>query len=249
MAAMTQVQLLPLELKGIACHYGRKVVLREADLRMEAGEIVALLGANGAGKTTLFSLIVGLIQPDGGERCFGGRSVEDVDLCLRARMAYVAHAPQLYPLLSAIENLELFAQLRGDVVRESPSEVLASVGLDPGVHDRPVSTYSRGMAQRVVLARALASSPDLLILDEPFTSLDREGREMLVRRLRDERDKGMSILLSSHDVDAASAVSDRAVLLEDGIIAAEARRGRDSAEQFGGRILALGGILRSPEVI
>jgi heme ABC exporter ATP-binding subunit CcmA len=238
---------MPVELAGIACRFGRKVVLRSVDLCVERGEIVALLGANGSGKTTLFSLLMGLLQPDSGERRFAGEEADDIGLEIRARMAYVAHAPQLYPLLSGIENLELFARLREGLGGEAraPSEVLSLLGLESAVHERPVSTYSRGMAQRVVLARALAQRPDLYILDEPFTALDREGREVLAQVLRGERERGASVLLSSHDVDVVAAVADRAVLLEDGEIVDEVRRSASENAVFRGAILGLGG--RAPD--
>ncbi len=216
--------LLPARLAGIHKRFGRNVVLRGVELSVGRGEIVGLMGANGSGKTTLFTILVGLEQPDDGAREFAGEVVEDVDVALRCRLAYVAHASQLYPLLTARENLELFADLRRAAGAESlpAAEVLERIGLAEAI-DRPVRTFSRGMVQRVVLARALAASPELLVLDEPFTALDPGGRDELASLLRAERDRGVGILLSSHDLDTLASVADRVLLLADGVIADEVR--------------------------
>jgi heme ABC exporter ATP-binding subunit CcmA len=217
-----EARVLPLELRGITFRYGRKVVLRQVDMSLRAGEVVALLGANGAGKTTLFSLLCGLAQPDGGERHFAGQLVDDVDEGLRAHLAHLGHRPQVYPLLTARENLELFASLRAAAGSGGASgeDYLRRLGLGE-VIDQPVSTFSRGMAQRVALARALAQSPELLVLDEPFTALDPAGRALLASILREHADGGSSVLLASHDLETVSMVADRALVLIDGVIAKE----------------------------
>jgi heme ABC exporter ATP-binding subunit CcmA len=242
-ATRTGPGILPAELRGITCRFGRKAVLRGVDLSVGAGEIVGLLGHNGAGKTTLFSIMVGLRQPDDGVRRFGGRELADVELEVRARLAWLAHSPQLYPLLSARENLELFVDLAGDSRppnAPNPVAVLEQLGLGE-VIERPVGTFSRGMAQRVALARALALAPDLLILDEPFTALDRAGRALLAELLRAEAARGAAVLLSSHDLDVVADVVDRAVLLHGGVIDGEARREPgESSEAFRLRLAGLG---------
>ncbi len=213
-------RVTPLELRGITRRFGRRVVLREIDLLLEPGQIVGLMGANGSGKTTLFSIIAGLLAPDGGERVFAGRALDEEATELRARVAYVAHTTQLYPLLTARENLDLFAQLRGAVGAQTrpAGPLLEQLGLGD-VADALVSTFSRGMAQRVALARALAGNPDLMLLDEPFTALDRAGRELLAELLRVERDRGACVFLASHDVESVVDVADRVLLLEGGVIA------------------------------
>ncbi len=240
---LVSATILPVELRGITCRFGRKAVLRGVDLEVRVGEVVGLLGQNGAGKTTLFSILVGLRQPDGGIRRFGGREHAEVELEVRARLAWLAHSPQIYPLLSARENIELFVELAGDARPSSAREPVAALellGLGEVV-DRPVGTFSRGMAQRVALARALTLGPELLILDEPFTALDRGGRTLLAELLRAEAEAGAAVLLSSHDLDVVAGVVDRAMLLEAGVIAGEAlREPEDDDEQFRRRIVALG---------
>lgn len=235
--------ILPAELIGVTCRFGRNAVLRGVELELRAGEIVGLLGQNGAGKTTLFTILVGLRQADAGVRRFAGVEHRDVELEVRARLAWLAHDPQLYPLLSARENVELFVDLAGRTRPSgapTPSDVLDRLGL-ADVIDRPVGTFSRGMAQRVALARALTLGPELLILDEPFTALDRAGRVLLAELLRAEADRGTAVLLSSHDLDVVAQLVDRALLLEGGVICGEAARApEESDDRFRGRIAALG---------
>jgi ABC-type multidrug transport system ATPase subunit len=237
---MSTTAITPAQLQGIHCRFGRRSVLRGVDLEVRGHEIVALLGANGAGKTTLFSILVGLLQPDRGTRRFRGEEVGEVGAGLRARLAWVAHAPQLYGLLTARENLELYAELWGTLGHRSrdPLVLLRRLGLGEVV-DQAVGTFSRGMAQRVVLARALALEPDLMVLDEPFTALDRDGRDLLVTLLHAERDRGAGILLSSHDVDQVAKVADRVLLLEGGVIAGSVERGQDEHGAFRERIASL----------
>ncbi len=224
--------IAPLEVRGIRQRFGRKRVLRRVDLRVDGGELVGLVGANGSGKTTLFSIITGLLPADSGSSFFAGQSIESMDLGQRARLAYVAHRPQVYLGLSARENLDLFADLRATVGAKTAEAgvILERFGLAE-VADRLVSTFSRGMAQRLSLARALASSPDILILDEPFTALDRQGRELLAEILGAERARGSAIFIASHDHDMLVQVADRILHLENGVIAGEAQR--DPADQDG----------------
>jgi ABC-type multidrug transport system ATPase subunit len=164
-------------------------------------------------------------------------------------MAYVAHTPQLYPRLSARENLELFARLRvaAGLLAPTTDGTLERLGLATS-RDQIVETFSRGMMQRLALARALACRPELFLLDEPFTALDSDGRELLVNVLREERDRGAATLLCSHEVQVVCSVADRVLLLERGEIAGEVVReaGGTSDGSFRDRVCELaGGVARA----
>jgi len=239
---MPEVVVTPLELRGIGKRFGRLAVLRGVDLRVDAGEVVGLIGANGSGKTTLLSIAVGLLAPTEGERRLGGRVTATLEIELRAKVAFVTHTTQLYPRLSANENMTLFADLRraagAEVAPAAP--LLERLGLWHAA-DRLVGTFSRGMMQRLALARALSGRPSLLLLDEPFTSLDRPGRERLTEVLAGERAKGLAVLLSSHDYDSVVASTDRVVLLERGRLRGEARRDDDEdGRSYRERVATLG---------
>ncbi len=235
--------VLPLELRRVTHWFGSHRVLRDVDLHVESGEIVALMGANGAGKTTLINVVLGLISPQRGERCLAGAPAGELSRVHRAAIGWVAHSPQLYPRLDARENLELFVRLRAAAgARSAPiDEVLVRMGLTHE-HDQPVATFSRGMLQRLALARALCSVPELLVLDEPFTALDREGRQQLSRILDDERTRGAGILLATHDAEVASMLADRVLRLHGGSIVAQVSRSELTGthdEGFRARVMEL----------
>lgn len=177
---------------------------------------MGLSGPNGAGKTTLLHIIAGLEAHAGGEVSF---AEQPLDAARRGAIGFVTHTVQLYPKLSARENVELFARLHAAAGRAtSPArEVLAAMGLGDAA-DRAVGTFSRGMKQRVALARALAMRPELLLLDEPFTSLDADGRETLVKQLRSLVDGGLALLVVSHDAQTLAAATDRVLRFESGVL-------------------------------
>jgi ABC-type multidrug transport system ATPase subunit len=231
-----------LELRSISKRFGRLAVLRGVDLEVAAGSIVGLIGANGSGKTTLLSIIAGLLPATSGDLAIGPQE--------RARLALVTHTAQVYARLTARENLELFADLRRSAGADAldPVPLLQRLGLGDAI-DRQAGTFSRGMLQRLALARALLGRPELLLLDEPFTALDRAGRALLARVLVEERDRGAAILLSSHDFDAILSVCDRVVLLEHGTIAGTAARGEPDGndDTYRRDVQSLAGHASAPE--
>ena len=231
-----------LRLEQICKRFGRLAVLRGVDLEVHGGSIVGLMGANGAGKTTLLSIVAGLLPATSGQRRFADFDDDAIGASERARIALVTHTAQVYARLTARENLELFADLRrsAQAAALDPVPLLERLGLGDAI-DRQAGTFSRGMLQRLALARALLGRPDLVLLDEPFTALDRAGRALLAGVLLEERDRGAAILLSSHDFDAILSVCDRVVLLEHGTIAGSATREENDEDGYRRDVQALAG--------
>jgi heme exporter protein A len=196
--------------------YGEYFGLIDVSTVIEGGQITALLGANGAGKSTLLSLLSSLSSATEGEIKWNGKAFDQIDPSqLRADIAYVGHAVMLYSGLSAIENLRFFAGLYREYQtysQEALEHLLAQVGLLES-KDKLVSTFSRGMLQRLTLARALLSRPKLLLLDEPFTGLDQQGVEMICQILKDYQKTGACIILSSHELAVIQRLANRVMIL------------------------------------
>ncbi|MDE1161431.1 MAG: ABC transporter ATP-binding protein [Acidobacteriaceae bacterium] len=168
------------ELHRCSLLYGRFAALRDVTLSIQAGSSVVLLGENGAGKSTLLRVIAGLASPTHGTIHIFGETPGDI----RERLAYMSHSTMLYDELTGVENLAYFASLySGYTVLLSPEDALRSVGLDPA-NPRRVGEYSQGMRQRAALARVLMTSPDLLLLDEPFSNLDIGSARAMVESLQ-----------------------------------------------------------------
>jgi heme exporter protein A len=189
--------------EGLEKRYGRKRALKGVSLAVPRRGFLLVTGQNGSGKTTLLRIITGLAAPT--------RGTLDVD-CERADLGYVGHEPLLYRELTALENLDLFGRLyRVPERRERTGMLLERFGLWDVRADR-VSTFSRGMTQRLSLCRALLHDPSLLVLDEPFTALDEEGAALLDRELRSLAGE-RTIVLSTHDpARIAPLATDRLVL-------------------------------------
>lgn len=204
------------EAQRLARRYGSVSALRGADLIVEAGEAVAILGPNGAGKSTLLRLIATLLRPTSGRLRLFDRPVSDGGAEARRRLGFLSHQSFLYPDLTVLENLEYYAQMFhvGDAHRRVHA-VLEMVGLTGWLH-RPVRTLSRGLEQRCGVARALVHSPQVLLLDEPFTGLDVDATSTLSGILRDERARGTTLLITTHDLPRAEALCRRAVVLASG---------------------------------
>lgn len=209
------------EARGLGKVYGRQRALAGVDLTLRAGEATALLGPNGAGKSTLVGILATLVSPSTGEVRYGGSTAGGDDE-LRGAIGVIAHESLCYGDLSGRENLVFFARLYGVAdARARADELLARVGLvDAG--ERAARTYSRGMLQRLAVARALVHRPRLLLADEPFTGLDRAGVALLSELLAEERARGCILVVVTHDFDAVAALIDRVVVLSRGRVAHDA---------------------------
>ena len=194
------------------------MILKGIDLTIEEGSIVALLGTNGAGKSTLLRLLAGLAKVDRGEIQLGGVALQNASIELRRYIGLVSHAPLLYDQLTAWENLAFFADMYDLAKPTGRIEwVLRTVDLWQRRNDR-VRTYSRGMQQRLAIARAILHDPPVLLLDEPDTGLDQKSSQMLQTLLQNLGDQRRAILFSTHNLDRALTWADSVALLVRGRI-------------------------------
>ena len=201
------------EARRLSRRYGRFWALRDLDMELVAGEAVALLGANGAGKSTLLSLLCTLARPSSGELKLMGLDPRKQAREVRSSLGYVAHHTMLDDALTARENLRYYAALFGmDQSEERIEARLTQMGLIERAEDE-VEGFSRGMRQRLSLARALLHDPKLLVLDEPFTGLDAPGCRDLAEALALEKDKGCALILATHQLEQVLPWCDRVMVL------------------------------------
>jgi heme exporter protein A len=208
-----------IELERVERHFGERVALAGVSVSVPAGATLAVLGGNGAGKTTLLRVLAGLLRPHGGSARVLGAALPDERWKLPARVGYVGHEPLLYRELSGRENLRYHAALHG-VERSRVDDVLAAAGVADRA-DEPVRDLSKGLVQRLAVARAVLHDPPLLLLDEPRANLDPAAAELLEPLIG--RASGRTRVLVSHDVEGALAESDLALGLKDGRPAAADR--------------------------
>jgi len=212
------------QITKVGKRYGSERALAGVSLELTAGSMCALLGHNGAGKTTLLGIVSTLVRPTGGSVQYRAGQRELSAAEVRGEIGMLAHASLCYGDLTARENLALFAGLYG--VPGDPAVIdamLDRVGLDRKARDRAARTYSRGMAQRLALARALLTRPSLLLLDEPFTGLDRDGALALGEQLGALRDAGAIVVVVTHDLEAIAGRTDHVAILRRGQLVFEER--------------------------
>lgn len=202
--------------KGLGKKFGRTIGLEAFDLELAKGVSLAVLGPNGAGKSTLLRLMAGLARPTSGSLEIDG--VPAHQRAARAKVGYIGHASHLYPDLTARENLIFAAKLHGvsDPAGRA-TQSLAEEGLERAA-DRPIRAFSRGMAQRLAIARGLIHEPEIVLLDEPFTGLDRRSSERLGHRIGRLRQIRCTLVLVSHDVALAARLADAAIVLAGGSV-------------------------------
>ncbi len=203
--------------RGLERRFGTLRVLRGLDLNVATGDTVAIFGSNGAGKTTFLRILAGLLSPDRGEVSLFGTALPG-PASLRRRIGVVAHDSYLYGDLTAAENLDYYGRLYRVADADRSLNLLERVSLADAA-DRPVRTFSRGMQQRLALARAMLHEPDLVLFDEPFSGLDPSGAALLFETLDELKRSGCTILLTTHDFARGLGCADRAVMLHAGRVA------------------------------
>lgn len=209
---------LVLEARGLTKRFGQSLALSKLDLQVAEGEVVCLLGANGAGKTTTLNLFLGFLEPSEGDALVAGRGVSADPAAARAALGYVAEVVSLYPNLTGRENLDFFHALSGQppLGDARSARLLADLDFPSEAIDQRVSTYSKGMRQKLGLAIAVAKGARAILLDEPLSGLDPKAANNLVAVLRRLADGGTALLISTHDIFRAKAVADRIGIMADG---------------------------------
>jgi heme exporter protein A len=210
-----------IELAEVSRRFGHRTVLASVSLKVAAGESVALLGQNGAGKTTLLRIIATQLSPSSGRVMVFGEDARGRGGDLRRRIGFVSHGSFLYDELTVGENLRHYARLFGvEPGAAGPLDLVTLLGLRHLVHTE-VKELSHGFRKRADIVRALLHTPDILLLDEPFSGLDEETGTLLAAYLRERQGQGMTVLLSSHDREWARRACTRGILLARGSITEE----------------------------
>ena len=218
-----------LELRNVTKLYSSIPAVENISFIARAGEVTGYLGPNGSGKSTTMKMLTGLIEPSSGQILYCGESIGRHRVAYKQRFGYVPEEPQLYPHLTGAEYLEMVGQLRGLPERPVAEKIDGFLRLLSLYEDRyvPISSYSKGMRQRVLLAAALLHNPEILLLDEPFSGLDVNSALVLRGLIRELAARGKVVLFSSHELETVERVASHIVILHKGHVVAN-----DSIEQL-----------------
>ncbi|HLK67257.1 MAG TPA: ABC transporter ATP-binding protein [Bryobacteraceae bacterium] len=211
-----------LELRNVTKRYPGVTAVRNVSFQARAGEVTGYLGPNGSGKSTTLKMITGLIEPTEGEILFRGEPIGRDRIRYRQILGYVPEEPQLYPHLTGAEYLEMVGQLRGLPKQQLEEKITGFLRLLSLYDDRyvAISSYSKGMRQKVLLAAALLHNPDLVLLDEPFSGLDVNSALVLRGLIAELAVRGKVVLFSSHELETVERVCSRVVILHKGKVVA-----------------------------
>ncbi|RMD94294.1 MAG: heme ABC exporter ATP-binding protein CcmA [Calditrichaeota bacterium] len=212
--------------------FGTLFALKNVNLKIHRGEFLAIFGPNGAGKTTLIRILATLTRPTSGEIFINGYSLNSDSEKIRRQIGVIAHQTYLYDELTAEENLRFYGKMY-DVkdLNAKIARIIAEVGLGLRRRDR-VRTFSRGMQQRLSIARAMIHDPSILLLDEPYTGLDQHASEMLTEWLKELKSKDRTILMVTHDLDRGIDLADRVAIIHQGKLVFEEERSNIEAKTF-----------------
>jgi ABC-2 type transport system ATP-binding protein len=213
-----------LEVTNLCKRYRGISSIEDINFRIRAGEIVGYLGPNGSGKSTTVKIITGLLQPNEGSVLFEGKDIREDMVGFRSTLGYVPEEAHVYTYLSGLEYLQLVGRLRGlgerDIERKA-TQMLKLLGLESWRYS-PISFYSKGMKQRVLIAAALMHNPKLLVFDEPLSGLDVVSARLFKDLLQELAGQGKAILYISHVLEVVEQVCDRVIVIAKGKILADA---------------------------
>ena len=211
-------QARAIQVQGLTKSFGTHPALRGVDLEVEQGESVAILGPNGAGKTTLIKVLATIMNPSSGRVLIDGLHPKDSAEEIRRRIGVVTHQTFLYGNLTAYENLEFYSRMY-DMTRpeERIHELASIVGMTSRLHDR-VGVLSRGMQQRLAIARSLLHAPTIMLLDEPETGLDQQAISMFWEILQTEKRGKRTVVITTHNLERGLELCDRLLILDKGKI-------------------------------
>jgi len=213
-----------LEVKNISKRYRGLPAIQDVSFCLEAGNIVGYVGPNGSGKSTTVKIITGLLEPNDGKVLFEGRNIRDSMESYRAAFGYVPEEAHVYTHLSGLEYLQLVGRLRGmdeKLITLKANKLLSLLGLESWRHS-PISLYSKGMKQRVLIAAALLHDPRLLIFDEPLSGLDVVSSRLFKDLLQELAAQGKAILYISHVLEVVEQICDRVIVIAKSRILADA---------------------------
>jgi heme exporter protein A len=221
-----------IEIRSLVKSFGFQAALRGIDLDLDEGEFLTVLGPNGAGKTTLLRILATLSKPTAGTVRIAGYDVTKAGSQVRRLIGLVSHQTLLYAHLSAEDNLRFFGQLYDvENLERRVDQVLELVGLKARRTDL-VRTFSRGMQQRLTIARAILHEPQVMFFDEPYTGLDQQAASVLSEILTDVAAAGRTVMLTTHDIQRGLIGSDRVIILNRGKVVYRAERSQIDPVSF-----------------
>src|SRR5215471_2225498 len=203
-----------LQLRNVSKYFSGLAAVENVSFAAQAGEVTGYLGPNGSGKSTTMKMITGLIEATSGEILFDGRPIQQDPVAYKQRMGYVPEEPHLYPHLTGLEYLVMIGQLRG-LAKKSTAERIEEFLRLLSLHgDRhvPISSYSKGMRQKILLTAALLHNPDLILLDEPFSGLDVASALVMRSLIQELAARGKVVLFSSHELDTVERICSHVVI-------------------------------------
>jgi ABC-2 type transport system ATP-binding protein len=211
-----------LELRNVTKRFPTTTAVKDVSFVARRGEVTGYLGPNASGKSTTLKMITGLLEPSEGEILFDGGRIERSPMAYRQRLGYVPEEPLLYPHLTGAEHLEMIGQLRGMPRRALAEKIDGFLRVLSLYEDRyvPISSYSKGMRQKVLLAAALLHNPDLILLDEPFSGLDVNSALVLREIICELAARDKAVVFSSHELETVERVSSHVVILHKGRVVA-----------------------------